>query len=84
MMRRSYRRRRTRTSSAGRIGWPTPTRALMEWIGNWYLIYRTPAELQRLATAAGIPSEYARIGAERLGIDLFLCADRWSPGFSRS
>ncbi|HEX5498007.1 MAG TPA: hypothetical protein VFX03_02230, partial [Thermomicrobiales bacterium] len=51
-----------------------PTRAYMEWIGNWYLIYRTSADLERLAAAAGIhPANFA-IEAEKLGIDLFLVA----------
>jgi extracellular factor (EF) 3-hydroxypalmitic acid methyl ester biosynthesis protein len=53
-----------------------PTRAYMEWIGNWYLIYRTADELARLAAAAGIPPSCFSIGAERLGIDLFVVADR--------
>ncbi|HWB10817.1 MAG TPA: class I SAM-dependent methyltransferase [Pirellulales bacterium] len=55
-----------------------PTRAYMEWIGNWYLIYRTADELSHLAAAAGIPPSRFAIGAERLGIDLFVVADR--PG----
>lgn len=49
-----------------------PTRAYMEWIGNWYLLYRTADDLERLALAAGIPPSNFSISAERLGIDLFL------------
>ncbi|MBI3466333.1 MAG: hypothetical protein HY000_25255 [Planctomycetes bacterium] len=50
----------------------------MEWIGNWYLIYRTSAEMASLAEAAGIPRGAWRIDAERLGIDLFISAEkRW-------
>lgn len=52
-----------------------PSRAYMEWIGNWYLLYRTPAELARLAEQADIPRSAIQIGAERLGIDLFLSAE---------
>ncbi len=55
-----------------------PTRAYMEWIGNWYLVYRTADDLARLAERAGIPAACRRIGAERLGIDLFLCATKCS------
>jgi hypothetical protein len=51
-----------------------PSRAYMEWIGNWYLKYRTPGELERLATRAGIPRQQYRIGCERTGVDLFLIA----------
>jgi len=53
-----------------------PTRAYMEWIGNWYLIYRTADELARLGEAAGIPAEQRRIVAERTGCDLFLPAEK--------
>lgn len=53
-----------------------PTRAFMEWIGNWYLLYRTWEDLQDLAQRAGIPQGAFRIGAEQLGIDLFLIVDR--------
>ena len=34
-----------------------PTRAYMEWLGNWYLLYRSEAELAALATAAEIPTD---------------------------
>jgi extracellular factor (EF) 3-hydroxypalmitic acid methyl ester biosynthesis protein len=49
-----------------------PTRAYMEWIGNWYLTYRTPHEMENLAGQAGIPNERFSIRSERLGVDLFL------------
>jgi len=49
-----------------------PTRAYMEWLGNWYLIYRTQADLAALAAAAGISSDCSSLGAEPLGIDLYL------------
>jgi len=57
-----------------------PTRAFMEWIGNWYLIYRTADDLARLAELAGIPASCVSIGAERMGIDLFLRATKDCPG----
>ena len=53
-----------------------PTRAYMEWIGNWYLTYRTAEQMARLATRAGIPQDRFTIGCERLGVDLFLIARR--------
>lgn len=49
-----------------------PTRTYMEWLGNWYLTYRTADELRRLATVAGIPSDRATLGSEPLGVDLLL------------
>jgi len=53
-----------------------PTRAYMEWLGNWYLTYRTRNELLELAEEAGIPPDCISVGAERLGVDLFICADK--------
>ncbi|MCE9548434.1 MAG: class I SAM-dependent methyltransferase [Planctomycetia bacterium] len=53
-----------------------PTRAYMEWIGNWYLNYRRAEELATLAEAAGLASGSWTIGAESLGVDLFISAKR--------
>lgn len=49
-----------------------PTRAYMEWIGNWYLIYRTRSDLAQLAKAADIPSNSIQVSAEASGVDLLL------------
>ena len=51
-----------------------PTRAYMEWIGNWYLTYRTGSDLERLATRAGISQGRFSLGSEALGVDLILTA----------
>lgn len=53
-----------------------PSRAYMEWIGNWYLIYRTAEQMRELAARAGVPAERVTVGCERLGIDLFLAAGK--------
>ena len=53
-----------------------PTRVYMEWIGNWYLNYRTAEELAGLASMAGIPSASFSVVSERLGIDGFIEAVR--------
>jgi SAM-dependent methyltransferase len=53
-----------------------PTRAYMEWLGNWYLIYRTRDQLERLAAAAGLPTSQVELGSEPLGVDLLLSATR--------
>lgn len=50
------------------------SRAYMEWIGNWYLIYRDKQDLRHLAATAGIPAELVEQGSEPLGVDLFLRA----------
>jgi hypothetical protein len=49
-----------------------PTRAYMEWFANWYLIYRTQAELKRVAEDAAIEKAEISYGAEALGVDLFV------------
>ena len=51
-----------------------PTRAYMEWIGNWYLIYRTGTDFGRLAAGAGIPPDKCSLASEALGVNLFLIA----------
>ena len=61
---------------AGNFAPHNPTRAYMEWIGNWYLNYRTAEDLQRLAMLAGIPKDAFSIGSEALGVDLFLTAEK--------
>lgn len=53
-----------------------PTQAYMEWIGNWYLTYRTADELRSLAVAAGIPAVQFDIQTEHTGVDLFLVAEK--------
>ncbi len=50
------------------------SRAYMEWIGNWYLLYRDEAEMQQMATDAGLPEELVVHGSEPSGVDLFLRA----------
>ena len=53
-----------------------PTRAYMEWIGNWYLTYRTGRDLERLAMGAGISRDRLSVGSEVLGVDLMLIAQK--------
>ena len=48
------------------------TRAYMEWIGNWYLLYRTREDLVHLAKKAEIPTNDFSISAEASGVDLLL------------
>ena len=51
-----------------------PSRAYMEWLGNWYLIYRTCEDLRALGDAAGIPEVDLQIDVEAAGVNLFLSA----------
>ena len=53
-----------------------PSRALMEWIGNWHLVYRDEPAMRSIAAAAGIAAEHVKTGAEAQGVDLYLSARR--------
>ncbi|MCL4201366.1 MAG: class I SAM-dependent methyltransferase [Pirellulaceae bacterium] len=48
-----------------------PSRAYMEWIGNWYLIYRTDQQMADLAAQAGIQHPQFQIAAEPSGVNLY-------------
>jgi hypothetical protein len=48
-----------------------PSRIYMEWIGNWYLIYRIPEQMCAVAAQAGIPHQHVRISAEPSGVNLY-------------
>jgi len=49
-----------------------PTRAYMEWFGNWYLTYRDDVALRRVVKAADIRGVEIEYGAEELGVDLYV------------
>ena len=50
----------------------SPSRAYLEWIGNWYLNYRDVPALSRVAERAGYREDQVHVTWERLGIGLFL------------
>ena len=49
-----------------------PSRAYMEYFGEWYLNHRTEEQLLALAVAAGFDSEEVHIGREPENVNLFL------------
>ena len=51
-----------------------PTRAYMEWLGNWYLVYRDSEQLRDLALTAGISPGATTIRSEPLGVNLLVTA----------
>jgi SAM-dependent methyltransferase len=53
-----------------------PTRAYMEWLGNWYLVYRTYEQLRQLAIDAVVPQSQVELSSEPLGVDLLLVATK--------
>ena len=54
------------------FGPTNPSRGYMEWIGNWYLTYRTAAELTELGRSADLPAESLVVSAESTGVNLYL------------
>jgi hypothetical protein len=48
----------------------------MEWIGNWYLNYRTASEFKVLAKAAEIDEKHCRISGVAEEACLLLMAQR--------
>lgn len=52
------------------------TRAYMEWIGNWYLIHRDPRQMHQIAERAALPGDQYTVGAEAMGVNLFLRGDK--------
>jgi extracellular factor (EF) 3-hydroxypalmitic acid methyl ester biosynthesis protein len=52
------------------FGGGNPSRAYMEWVGNWYLTYRTAAEMRELAGRAAIPEPAVAVRAEPSGVNL--------------
>ena len=53
-----------------------PTRAYMEWFGNWYLTYRDETAFRRLVESANFPDATVTYGAEALGVDLYAMVQR--------
>jgi hypothetical protein len=48
-----------------------PSRAYMEWIGNWYLTYRNAEQLDDVAARARIPHGCVTAAGEASGVDLY-------------
>jgi len=53
-----------------------PSRAYMEWIGNWYLIYRSEEQMQTLIARAGLPPDAVSLGSEPLGVIWCITAEK--------
>lgn len=51
-----------------------PSRAYMEWIGNWYLIYRSKAQMLQLADESGLSRGQYEVDTEAAGVNLFIHA----------
>ena len=51
-----------------------PSRAYMEWLGNWYLTYRSQQDFAAVAEHAGLPDDRYTVDVEPAGVSLFLHA----------
>jgi hypothetical protein len=49
-----------------------PSRAYMEWVGNWYLRYRDRQQMAELAKQAGLPPACWSVESEPSGVNLLL------------
>ena len=57
---------------AGNFSDVNPSRAYMEFLGEWRLHHRSAATLRQIALAAGAPAAAIRVDAEPEGVNLFL------------
>jgi hypothetical protein len=53
-----------------------PSQAYMEWVGSWYLTYRSQTELQLLAERSGIPRDCVTIASKSTTTDSAVIADK--------
>lgn len=53
-----------------------PSRAYMEWFGNWYLVYRTLDEMHELARRSGMGKDDFTVSAEPEQVNLFIEATK--------
>jgi hypothetical protein len=53
-----------------------PSRAYMEWLANWYLLYRDAEQLHQVVAQAGLAGQVVEAGAEPLGVDLFIALQK--------
>jgi len=53
-----------------------PSRAYMEWFGNWYLLYRDASQFHRLISTAELNAGAVQLGSEPIGIGLYASIQR--------
>jgi extracellular factor (EF) 3-hydroxypalmitic acid methyl ester biosynthesis protein len=59
------------TLIAGNFHPGNPSRNYMEWLGDWFLVYRAEEDLRRLCELAGIPKSCVSFDREPLGVNIF-------------
>ncbi|MCA9248452.1 MAG: class I SAM-dependent methyltransferase [Planctomycetales bacterium] len=68
--------RRGGTMLIGNFSIACESRTYMEWIGAWFLLFRSAADLERLAAMAGISPEQRQVVATENGVNLLLRATK--------
>jgi SAM-dependent methyltransferase len=64
------------TVAFGNFGEENGSRSYMEIVGRWFLIYRSPMDLMRLAGAAGFLPRKTRVCTDATGLNNFLIATK--------
>ena len=64
------------TLAVGNVAADNPSRWVMEYILDWFLIHRSPEELKGMGAQLVPAAREMRIEAEPLGVNLFLVVDR--------
>lgn len=64
------------TVAFGNFGEENGSRSYMEIVGRWFLIYRSPMDLMRLAAAAGFLPRKTRVCTDATGLNNFLIATK--------
>jgi hypothetical protein len=64
------------TLAFGNFGEENGSRSYMEIVGRWFLIYRSPMDLMRLAGAAGFLPRKTRVCTDATGLNNFLIATK--------
>jgi extracellular factor (EF) 3-hydroxypalmitic acid methyl ester biosynthesis protein len=60
------------TLAFGNFGQENGSRSYMEIVGRWFLIYRSPMDLMRLAASAGFLPRKTRVSTDATGLNNFL------------
>ena len=60
------------TLAFGNFGQENGSRSYMEIVGRWFLIYRSPMDLMRLAASAGFLPRKTRVCTDATGLNNFL------------
>lgn len=64
------------TLAIGNVAAHNPSRWMMEYILDWFLIHRSPADLERMGAALSPAASSMHVQSEPMGVNLFLVVQR--------